>query len=157
MKGIRRWGPGSSSSSPSIVLIAVFVYGLIGWNVKVSFSDWRQAQETSGFATAAYSELFPPDTDPAWTEAVKHVSLFTGAFMVGTLLLGRVPRAPARQGSQGRGLLPRDLPLPDGGVVHRRRRRLALAHEPCARATAAPGSTSPSTSSASGSSRTSGT
>ena len=70
MKGIRRWGPGLLLVLPSIVLIAVFVYGLIGWNVKVSFSDWRQAQPTSGFDTTAYSELFPPGTDPAWTEAV---------------------------------------------------------------------------------------
>ena len=99
MKGIRRWGPGLLLVLPSIVLIAVFVYGLIGWNVKVSFSDWRQAQPTSGFDTTAYSELFPPGTDPAWTEAVKHVLLFTGAFMIGTLLLGAVL---ARQVLRGR-------------------------------------------------------
>ena len=28
-------------------LIAVFVYGLIFWNARVSTSDWRQAQKTS--------------------------------------------------------------------------------------------------------------
>ena len=59
MRKIRRWGPGLLLVSPSILLVAVFVYGLIGWNVKVSLSDWRQAEQTSGFDTSAYRELFP--------------------------------------------------------------------------------------------------
>jgi glucose/mannose transport system permease protein len=50
VKGIRRWGPGLLLVSPSIVLVAVFVYGLIGWNAKVSLSDWRSA-ENLGAAT----------------------------------------------------------------------------------------------------------
>ena len=54
MKKIRRWGPGLLLVSPSILLVAVFVYGLIGWNIKVSLSDWRQAEETSGFDTSAF-------------------------------------------------------------------------------------------------------
>ena len=49
MRSIRRWGPGLLLVLPSMILIGVFVYGLIGWNVKVSMSDWRQAQQTSGF------------------------------------------------------------------------------------------------------------
>ena len=34
MRGVRRWGPGLLLVSPSIVLIGVFVYGLIGWNIR---------------------------------------------------------------------------------------------------------------------------
>ena len=34
MRGVRRWGPGLLLVSPSIILIAVFVYGLIGWNLR---------------------------------------------------------------------------------------------------------------------------
>ncbi len=125
MKGARRWGPGLLLLAPSIFLIAVFVYGLIGWNVKVSFSDWRQAQETSGFDTAAYSELFPPGTDAAWTEAVKHVLLFTGAFMVGTLLLGAVLALLLDKGVKGEGffraiyLFPMAVSFIAAGVVWR--------------------------------------
>lgn len=125
MKGARRWGPGLLLLAPSIFLIAVFVYGLIGWNVKVSFSDWRQAQETSSFDTAAYSELFPPGTDPAWTEAVKHVLLFTGAFMVGTLLLGAVLALLLDKGVKGEGffraiyLFPMAVSFIAAGVVWR--------------------------------------
>ena len=47
-------GTGLLLVSPSILLVAVFVYGLIGWNIKVSLSDWRQAEETSGFDTSAF-------------------------------------------------------------------------------------------------------
>jgi glucose/mannose transport system permease protein len=125
MKGIRRWGPGLLLVLPSIVLIAIFVYGLIGWNVKVSLSDWRQAQQTSGFDTAAYSELFPPGTDPAWTEAVKHVLLFTGTFMVGTLLLGAILALLLDKGVKGEGffravyLFPMAVSFIAAGVVWR--------------------------------------
>jgi glucose/mannose transport system permease protein len=125
MKAFRRWGPGLLLLLPSIVLIAVFVYGLIGWNVKVSLSDWRQAQETSAFSTAAYSELFPPDTDTAWTEAVKHVLLFTGAFMVGTLLIGATIALLLDKGVRGEGvfravyLFPMAVSFIAAGVVWR--------------------------------------
>jgi glucose/mannose transport system permease protein len=110
---------------PSILLIAVFVYGLIGWNIKVSFSDWRQAQETTGFSTAAYGELFPPGTDPAWTESVKHVLLFTGAFMVGTLVLGAFLALLLDKGVKGEGffratyLFPMAVSFIAAGVVWR--------------------------------------
>ena len=59
-----RWGPGLLLVSPSIVLVAVFVYGLIGWNIKVSLSDWRQAGD-AGFdrPRTAYAET--PERRPA--------------------------------------------------------------------------------------------
>jgi glucose/mannose transport system permease protein len=86
VKRIRRWGPGLLLVSPSIVLIAVFVYGLIGWNVKVSLSNWRQAKQTSGFAgLQAYRDL---NKDPAWSLDLRHLLIFTAVFLVGTLLVG---------------------------------------------------------------------
>ena len=72
--------------SPSIVLIAVFVYGLIGWNVKVSLSNWRQAQHTTKWAgLAAYRDL---RHDPAWTENLNHILTFTATFVIGALFVG---------------------------------------------------------------------
>lgn len=86
MRSIRRWGPGLLLVSPSIVLIAVFVYGLIGWNIKVSLSDWRQSKQTSGFAgLQAYRDL---NRDPAWSLDLRHLLIFTVVFLVGTLLVG---------------------------------------------------------------------
>ncbi len=55
---IRRWGPGLLLISPSIFLIAVFVYGLIGWNIKVSTSDWRAAVESKKFVYTPGSTFY---------------------------------------------------------------------------------------------------
>jgi glucose/mannose transport system permease protein len=111
--------------SPSIVLIAVFVYGLIGWNVKVSLSDWRQSQQTTGFDTGAYSELFPSSggeiddfvkgvatgdqsttltTDPGWIIDLHHALLFTVTFVGGALLMGAVLAFLLDKGVKGEGM-----------------------------------------------------
>src|SRR5437588_13105978 len=100
LRRVRRWGPGLLLLSPSIVLIAVFVYGLIGWNVKVSLSNWRQAQPTSGFAgLQAYRDL---NKDPVWwSYDVKHLVIFTVVFIVGTLLVGWTLAFPPANGVKG--------------------------------------------------------
>ena len=124
MKRIRRWGPGLLLVSPSILLIAIFVYGLIGWNVKVSLSDWREANPTSGWAgLAAYRELL--EDDPAWTENVNHLLLFTVTFIVGALLVGLVLAFLMEKGVRGEGffrsvyLFPMAISFIAAGVVWR--------------------------------------
>jgi glucose/mannose transport system permease protein len=109
--------------SPSIVLIAIFVYGLIGWNVKVSLSDWRESQHTSGWAgLAAYREL---RSDPAWTENVHHILLFTATFIIGALLVGLVLAFLLEKGVRGEGffrsiyLFPMAVSFIAAGVVWR--------------------------------------
>lgn len=146
MTRIRRWGPGLLLVSPSIFLVAIFVYGLIGWNVKVSFSDWRQAQETSGFDTSAYAELFPADagevgefgravvtgdqpeslsTDPAWIIDLHHALLFTLVFVLGALLMGATLAFLLDKGVKGEGffravyLFPMAVSFIAAGVVWR--------------------------------------
>jgi glucose/mannose transport system permease protein len=125
MRNVRRWGPGLLLVSPSIVLIAVFVYGLIGWNVKVSLSDWRQAQQTNGFSTAAYSELFPPGIDDAWRLDLRHILIFTFVFMAGTLLMGATIAFLLDKGVRGEGffraiyLFPMAISFIAAGVVWR--------------------------------------
>jgi glucose/mannose transport system permease protein len=112
--------------SPSIVLIAVFVYGLIGWNVKVSLSDWRQAEETTGFDTTAFQELAPAgnagsirdfakavatgdqplslSTDPAWIIGLRHGLLFTIGFVAGALIIGAALAFLLDKGVKGEGM-----------------------------------------------------
>ena len=146
MNKIRRWGPGLLLVSPSIFLVAVFVYGLIGWNVKVSFSDWRQAERTSGFDTSAYKELFPADTgevgefvravangdppdslstDPAWIVGLHHALLFTVVFVLGALLMGAFLAFLLDKGVKGEGffravyLFPMAVSFIAAGVVWR--------------------------------------
>src|SRR5919204_6926689 len=123
MKRARRWGPGLLLVSPSIVLIAVFVYGLIGWNVKVSLSNWRQAQHTTKYAgLAAYRDL---RHDPAWTENVHHILLFTATFIIGALIVGLVLAFLLEKGVRGEGffrsiyLFPMAVSFIAAGVVWR--------------------------------------
>jgi glucose/mannose transport system permease protein len=123
MRSIRRWGPGLLLVSPSIVLVAVFVYGLIGWNAKVSTSDWRQAEETSGFVgLEVYREL---QDDERWDLSVDHIFLFTVTFIVGTLVLGAILAFLLDKGVRGEGffrgiyLFPMAISFIAAGIVWR--------------------------------------
>ena len=123
MRRIRRWGPGLLLLLPSIILIAVFVYGLIGWNVKVSLSDWRQAEQTSGYAgLQAYRDL---NEDPAWDIDLRHLLIFTAVFVVGTLILGWVLAFLLDKGVRGEGffravyLFPLAISFIASGIVWR--------------------------------------
>jgi glucose/mannose transport system permease protein len=124
VRRIRRWGPGLLLVSPSIVLIAVFVYGLIGWNVKVSLSNWRQAQphyHYQGFQ--AYKDL---NSDPVWwSYDVKHLVIFTVVFIVGTLIVGGTLAFLLDKGVKGEGffravyLFPMAVSFIASGIVWR--------------------------------------
>ena len=123
MKRVRRWGPGLLLVSPSIVLVAVFVYGLIGWNIKVSLSDWRQAQQTSGYAgLAAYRDL---NEDAAWRLNLSHLWKFTLVFIVGTLIIGWTLAFLLDKGVKGEGffrsvyLFPMAISFIAAGIVWR--------------------------------------
>jgi glucose/mannose transport system permease protein len=123
LRRIRRWGPGLLLVSPSIVLIAVFVYGLIGWNLRVSMSDWRQAQKTSGYVGAeVYREL---GNDERWSNAVEHAIIFTVVFVVGTLLMGAIIALLLDKGVRGEGffrsiyLFPMAVSFIASGIVWR--------------------------------------
>jgi glucose/mannose transport system permease protein len=86
IRRLRRWGPGFLLVLPSLVLLGVFVYGFIGWNVRVSFSDWMQFQESSGFVgVRRYTELFENEV---WWRDVQHLVIFTLVFVGGSLLFG---------------------------------------------------------------------
>ena len=123
MRRVRRWGPGLLLVSPSIVLVAVFVYGLIGWNVKVSLSDWRQAQQTSHWAgVAAYRDL---KSDAAFRLGVSHLWKFTLVFIVGTLIIGWTLAFLLDKGVRGEGffrsvyLFPMAISFIAAGIIWR--------------------------------------
>jgi glucose/mannose transport system permease protein len=134
VRNIRRWGPGLLLVSPSIVLIAVFVYGLIGWNAKVSLSDWRTAVPSSHWAgLKAYRDLgfpFKPyDADQAWCcgqfTNLRHIVIFTLAFIIGTLFIGLTLAFLLEKGVRGEGffrsiyLFPMAVSFIAAGVVWR--------------------------------------
>jgi glucose/mannose transport system permease protein len=123
VRRVRRWGPGLLLLSPSILLIGVFVYGLIGWNIKVSLSDWRQPEKTSGYAgLQAYRDL---NEDAAFRLDVRHLVIFTAVFVVGTLVVGWLLAFLLDKGVKGEGffraiyLFPMAISFIASGIVWR--------------------------------------
>jgi len=86
LRRIRTWGPGLLLVSPSLALLLVFVYGFIGWNGLVSFTQWKGLNPTyvvEGFDN--YTYLFRDET---FRNDVRNLVVFTVVFMVGSLVLG---------------------------------------------------------------------
>jgi len=88
---MRHWGPGLILLSPSLVVLAIFVYGLIGWTMKLSTSDQHTALKSNGFVGLKnYTDLFTNDINGRFVHSLKNLVIFTVVFMVGALLLGVV-------------------------------------------------------------------
>lgn len=87
----KQWGPGLLLISPSLILVGVFVYGLIGTNIYTSLHDTNTAQQISGVAPSHFvgwqnfGTLF---TDPDFQHSLWNLLIFTAVFLAGTLLLG---------------------------------------------------------------------
>lgn len=93
LRSIRRWAPAILLLSPSLLLVAVFVYGLIGVNVQTSMTDNHSASQAtgvepvSGVGVTNYIELLKSE---AFQHSLKNLVLFTVVFIVGAMLLGFV-------------------------------------------------------------------
>ncbi len=86
MRRLRNWAPGLLLISPSIILIAVFVYGLMGWNFQLAMTDKHSEVSEGNFVGLDnFVQLWG---DERWNLSVKHLVLFTVVFVVGTLVLG---------------------------------------------------------------------
>ena len=86
MRKIRRWGPGLLLVTPSLLALGVFVYGFIGWNVRVSFTSWRGLTPT--YDNVGFRNYRALGDDERFNLDVKHVLVFTLVFVAGSLLLG---------------------------------------------------------------------
>ncbi|GAA3756660.1 sugar ABC transporter permease [Spinactinospora alkalitolerans] len=82
----RTWLPGLLLVSPSIILIGVFVYGMIGWNFQLALSDKHKPIQDGAFVGLAnFIDLW---SEPRWTNAVGNAIVFTVVFVGGALVLG---------------------------------------------------------------------
>ena len=89
MRRLRHWGPGLLLLSPSLILLAVFVYGLIAWTTKLSVSDQHDALGSKGFVGLKnYQNLFTNDIQDRFTHSLKNLLIFTVVFLVGTMVFG---------------------------------------------------------------------
>jgi glucose/mannose transport system permease protein len=82
----RHWVP-VAMLAPSILAIAIFVYGFIGWSARVSVSDWQGLQPDYTFVGLDnFAELL---RDRRFTEYdILNTVVFTGFFVFGAVGLG---------------------------------------------------------------------
>lgn len=89
--GIKQWGPGLLLVSPSLILVAIFVYGLLGSNVWNSMQDNHTASQISGaepvhfIGFENFAVLF---ADQDFQHSLINLLIFTVIFLLGTLVLG---------------------------------------------------------------------
>ncbi|WP_017613495.1 carbohydrate ABC transporter permease [Nocardiopsis salina] len=82
----RTWLPGLLMVLPSILLIGVFVYGMIGWNTSLALSDQHApVQDGSFVGLTNFAELWQ---ESRWPAAVGNAVVFTAVFVGGALFLG---------------------------------------------------------------------
>ena len=87
----RQWGPGLLLISPSIILVGVFVYGMIGININTSLLDMHTAGQVSGrkgttvVGLSNFTALFG---SPDFRHSFVNLILFTVTFLAGTLVVG---------------------------------------------------------------------
>ncbi|HAY85272.1 MAG TPA: sugar ABC transporter permease [Chloroflexi bacterium] len=87
--------------SPSILAVLIFIYGFIGWSVRVSLSNWKGLNADYSWAGFRnYLDLF---NDPRFHVDVRNTLIFTLVFVVGCVLLGFFLAVILDQGLKGEG------------------------------------------------------
>ena len=104
MRRLRAWGPGLVLLLPSLLALAVFVYGFLGWNIRVSLSSWRGLVPAHDFVGLDnYVALF---SDQRFTRYdVPNIALFTVVFVAGALVIGFVMAVLLDRGVRGEHVL----------------------------------------------------
>ncbi|WP_205856567.1 carbohydrate ABC transporter permease, partial [Phytoactinopolyspora endophytica] len=120
---IRNWGPGLLLVAPSIVIIAIFVYVLIGATVNESLSDRHTAAPAENYVGLEnYTNLFEDDR---FTHSLRNLAIMTVVFVGGTLFLGILWAFLLEKGVRGEGifrsvyLFPMAVSFVASGVVWR--------------------------------------
>lgn len=87
--------------SPSIIAVLIFVYGFIGWSVRVSFSAWKGLlPDYTWVGLDNYRSLF---ADPRFHIDIRNTIIFTTLFVGGCLILGLGTAVLLDQGLRGEG------------------------------------------------------
>lgn len=87
--------------SPSILAVFIFVYVFIGWSIRVSLSKWKGlTADYTWNGINNYLELF---RDPRFHVDIRNTLIFTGVFVIGSMLLGFILAVMLDQGLKGEG------------------------------------------------------
>ncbi len=85
--------------SPSVIALAIFVYGFISWTLRVSFSSWVGLNPD--FTWTGLSNYTGLLADPRFHIDVRNTVIFTVLFVGGCLLLGMILAILLDQGLRG--------------------------------------------------------
>jgi glucose/mannose transport system permease protein len=87
--------------SPSILAVLVFIYAFIIWSVRVSLSKWKGLNpDFTWNGIKNYLGLF---ADPRFHVDIRNTLIFTGVFVIGSVLLGFLLAVMLDQGLKGEG------------------------------------------------------
>ena len=84
---------------PSIIALAVFIYGFIGWTVRVSVSQWTGL--LPNYTWAGLDNYINLLYDPRFQIDIRNTIIFTTCFVGGSLLLGFLMATLLDQGIKG--------------------------------------------------------
>ncbi len=101
-KIISPWG-GFFFVLPSILLMSYFVYGMIGWTLRLSFGRRTNSSSTDD-SFAGLSNYTGLLDDPEFTHAFSNLLEFTFVFIFGCLLSGLIMALLLEKGIRGEGL-----------------------------------------------------
>jgi glucose/mannose transport system permease protein len=85
---IRRHWVAVAMLSPSILVIAIFVYGFIGWSLRVSLSEWQGLNPD--YTWAGLANFFDLFGDRRFQIDMRNTLVFTSFFVVGAVAIGLV-------------------------------------------------------------------
>lgn len=125
MKRVKTWLPGLLLVSPSIVLVAIFVYGLIGQNIWVSLNISVNPVTDKVTNPGGYQNYVQLLGSPDYQHALWNLLVLTVVFMTGTLVFGLLWAVLLEKGVRGEGgfrsiyLYPMAVSFIAAGVVWR--------------------------------------
>ncbi|TDC90307.1 sugar ABC transporter permease [Nonomuraea deserti] len=119
----RTWLPGLLLVTPSIILIGVFVYGMLGWNFRLAMTD--KHDEVSEGEFVGLQNFIDIWDQARWHLSVRHAIVFTVVFVLGALVLGWLLAFLMEKGIRGEGtfraiyLFPMAISFVATGIVWR--------------------------------------
>ena len=101
-KRFSTWIGGFLFVLPSIVAVAIFVYGMIAWTIRISLTNRISAsiKEPQFVGLQNYRDLL---TDSRFTHAFENLLKFTFVFIVGTTIAGFIMALLLEKGIKGEG------------------------------------------------------
>jgi len=84
---------------PSILAVMIFIYGFIGWSIRVSLSKWKGL--TPNFEWAGLKNYIDLFSDPRFMVDIRNTVIFTVVFVVGCIVVGFLLAVMLDQGLKG--------------------------------------------------------